>query len=369
MPEPFSLESLPELDEDTRIFLASAVQSQLVAIEEVRRIMGLLHSQGDDFSAKHVAKAFVHSGLVTHWQSEQLRRGKKRGFVLGDFLLRKPLGRGGQCVVYLAAHRIMKRSVALKILPADESKKPAVAERFRREARVASQLNHPNVVCVYEFGECDKKYFLAMEFVEGDNLHEAVVRSGAMSYSFALDVIKQAATGLAHIHERQIVHRDLKPTNILLSTQGTVKIIDLGLARAENDEFEGLDPKRLLGTADYVAPEQIKNSADVDARADLYALGCTLYFLLAGEPPFPGDDVDRQLLDHQTAPIPDIRAIRSDCPTGLVDLLSRLLAKKPEERPRSAAELLKQIQHVRISITERYQVDSGLPPGETLFDG
>ncbi|MGB7344226.1 MAG: serine/threonine-protein kinase, partial [Pirellulaceae bacterium] len=357
MSDHFSLESLPELADDTRIFLASAVQSQLVKIGEVRRIMGLLHTQGDDFSAKHVAKSFVHAGAMTHWQSEQLRRGKKRGFFLGDFLLRKPLGRGGQCVVYLALHQVMQRQVALKIMPSEEASKAPVATRFRREARVASQLNHPNVVCVYEFGDCDKKLFLAMEYVEGDNLHEAVDKNGAMSYLFALDVIKQITQGLAHIHDRQIVHRDLKPTNVLLSTEGTVKIIDLGLARAENDEFEGLDPNRLLGTADYVAPEQIVNSADVDARADLYSLGCSLYFLLTGKPPFPGKDVEKQLADHQTAPIPDIRSLRNDCPQAMVDLLSRLLAKRPDDRPRSATELLRQIRHVRVSVKERHRID------------
>ncbi|QDT09452.1 serine/threonine-protein kinase [Planctomycetes bacterium K23_9] len=369
MTDNFSLESLPELQEDTRVFLASAIKSQLVKIEDLRRIMGLLHAEGDDFSSKHVAKAFVHAGALSHWQSEQLRRGKKRGFFLGDFLLRKPLGRGGQCVVYLATHQIMKRSVALKILPADETSKAAVASRFQREARIASQLNHPNVVCVYEFGVCEKKSFLAMEYVEGGNLHEAVKRGGAMSYLYALEICHQVAIGLAHVHERNIVHRDLKPTNILLSTDGAIKIIDMGLAKAENDEFEGLDPSRLLGTADYVAPEQIVNSSGVDARADLYALGCTLYFLLTGQPPFPDDDVDRQLAKHQVAEIPDVRAIRSDCPTGLVDLLSRMMAKQPEQRPRSASELLRQIKHVRTSIAERHEIDETMPPGETLFDG
>ncbi len=369
MSEPFSLESLPELADDTRLFLASAVKSQLVTIEEIRRLMELLHDQGDSLSAKHVAQSFVHAGAVTHWQSEQLLRGKKRGFLLGDFLLRKPLGRGGQCVVYLATHRIMRRQVALKILPPDESKKAPVAERFRRETRVASQLNHPNVVCVYEYGQCNNKCFLAMEYVEGGNLHEAVSRSGAMSYLFAIDVIQQAAQGLSHIHERQVVHRDLKPTNILLSTQGRVKIIDLGLAKVENDEFEGLDSKRLLGTAGYVAPEQIVNSAEVDARADLYSLGCTLYYLLTGKPPYRDDDASQQLVKHQTAPVPDVRAIRSDCPMALVDLLIRLLSKKPTDRPRTAAELLREIQHVRVSITQRHQVDETLPASETLFDG
>jgi serine/threonine-protein kinase len=368
MADHFSLESLPELDEDTRVFLASAVKSNLVSMDEMRRLMKLLYDQGDDFSAKHVAKSFVHAGALTHWQSEQLARGKKRGFFLGDFLLRKPLGRGGQCVVYLAKHRIMERSVALKILPAEEASRTAVANRFQREARVASQLNHPNVVCVYEFGECEKKYFLAMEYIEGDNLQEAVARGGAMSYLFALDVIRQAAKGLSHIHNRQIVHRDFKPSNVLLRTDGVVKVIDMGLAKAKNDEFEGLDPARLLGTAEYVSPEQILDSRTANAQSDLYSLGCTFYFLLTGQAPYPGKDVDAQLAAHQIAPIPDPRAIRHDCPTGLVDLLTRLLAKKPQDRPRSAKELVRQIDHLRISITERLKVDEMTPPGETVID-
>ena len=189
-----------------------------------------------------------------------------------------------------------------------------------------------------------------------------------MSYLFALDVIRQAAKGLSHIHNRQIVHRDFKPSNVLLRTDGVVKVIDMGLAKAKNDEFEGLDPARLLGTAEYVSPEQILDSRTANAQSDLYSLGCTFYFLLTGQAPYPGKDVDAQLAAHQIAPIPDPRAIRHDCPTGLVDLLTRLLAKKPQDRPRSAKELVRQIDHLRISITERLKVDEMTPPGETVID-
>ena len=198
----------------------------------------------------------------------------------------------------------------------------------------------------YDFSEADGKLFIVMEYIEGIDLHRAIVRDGLMSPATSLDAIVQTTDALAHAHQRGIVHRDIKPSNLLLRSDGTIKVSDMGLARIGWTMDAKDSPNRLTGTADFIAPEQAIDSQSVDARADIYSLGCTWFFLLTGKPPYSGSSVAQRLAKHQTAPVPTVSAIRSDCPAAISSLIQRMMAKRPAERPASAAELLEQLKRI-----------------------
>ena len=324
----------PALDKRTQAFVRCCLGSKLVEIDDIKKVVASLMVESGDFSPERIADGMVGAGMLTRWQSDKLLSGHNRGFHLGSYKLLRPLGRGGMGVVYLGEHDVMKRLMALKIMPPEASEDPRRVDRFKQEARAAAQLDHQNIVRAYDFAEASGKLYIVMEYVDGIDLQKAVIRDGTMNVSAAMDILTQTATGLAHAHERGIVHRDVKPSNIILRTDGMVKISDMGLARIGWAGADGLDQKkRLMGTADYVAPEQAIDSTSVDARADIYSLGCTFYFLLTGVAPFEAETVSQRLAKHQTAPVPDVRESCPDCPAAIADLLKRMMAKRPEDRP------------------------------------
>ncbi len=268
--------------------------------------------------------------------------------VLGEYRILEELGRGGMGTVYRAVHTRLDRDVALKILPPERMADPKAVARFEREMKAVGRLNHPNIVQATDARSLQGCHFLVMEFVEGRNLSEVVQRCGVLSIADAAEVVRQAATGLQGAFEHSLVHRDIKPSNLMLSTQGTVKLLDLGLARFQWHETEQTEAEEMtaanqaMGTADYMAPEQVSDVRSVDIRADIYSLGCTLYKLLAGQPPFGGADFARtfdKMVAHVQKPPPDIRTFRPDLPGELLDVLDRMLAKKPEDRPATPAEV------------------------------
>ncbi len=345
----------PILDETTRAFVKRAIDAGLVDIDQVKKVVASLMSEHQSFDPKLIASGLVGSGALTNWQANKLLAGKSKGFYLGSYRLLRPLGKGGMGVVYLGEHHVMKRLMALKILPAESVADQRRIERFKEEARASAQLDHPNIVRANDFAEAAGKLYIVMEFVDGIDLHYAVARDGVMSVTMAIDAVIQAARGLAHAHERGIIHRDIKPSNLMLRTDGVVKVSDMGLARigwTDPNDTEGR--RRLMGTADFVAPEQAIDSRCVDARADIYSLGCTLYYLLTGKPPFMGPSVAARLAKHQTAPPPDVRRERPDCPVSVAQLLTRMMAKRPEDRPTSAVELINQLKRL-----------GGLPAGNS----
>ena len=235
-----------------------------------------------------LAQHLVHDGLLTKYQAEQLLGGRYKNFVIGGkYKLLERLGKGGMALVFLCEHQVMKRLVALKILPTAHAEDRELLGRFHREARALSQLRHPNIVGAYDVDHANKVHFLVMEYIDGGDLDVIVQRSGPMPYERAAHYIRQAAQGLQHAHECGLVHRDIKPGNLLVDRAGTVKLLDLGLARifheTTDDLTTGRDARTLLGTVDYLAPEQALNSHDVDIRADIYGLGATFYFLLTGK--------------------------------------------------------------------------------------
>jgi serine/threonine protein kinase len=310
-------------------------------------------------SDEKIAAALVKQELLTRWQVDKLLAGKHKGFMLGKYKLLSHLGKGGMSQVYLAEHTLMKRKVAIKVLPANRVEDSTYLERFRIEARAAAKLDDPNIVRAYDIDQDGKTHYLVMEYVNGKDLHVLVKDDGPLGYNRAADYIAQVALGLHHAHDMGLIHRDIKPANCLLDGKGTVKLLDMGLARLVGDEASlTLDNnENVLGTADYLPPEQALNSHTADQRADIYSLGCTLYFLLTGHPPFPDGTISERLLKHQVEQAPSIFKDRPEAPPGLVNICIRMMAKKPQDRYQTAGDVA---QRLYDWLSDRgYKADSG----------
>lgn len=262
---------------------------------------------------------------------------------LGAYHLLEKLGSGGMGEVYKAEHRLMRRPVAVKLLAPDLVHDAAAVARFHREVQAAARLTHPYIVTAFDAAEADGQHFLVMEFVEGVDLGRVIAEAGPMPLPLACVCMYQVCLGLQHAHERGLVHYDIKPSNLLL-TRGegsgvAVKILDFGLARLTGPHAppEGCRSPNLSGTPDFMAPEQAQDNHATDARSDLYSLGCTFYYLLAGQVPFPGGNWSEKLLRHQFDPAEPLERLRSDLPPEIPALIRRLMAKRPEDRYPSAA--------------------------------
>jgi serine/threonine protein kinase len=290
-----------------------------------------------------LANVLVRDGLLTRFQAEQLLSGKWRNFVLaGKYRVLGPLGAGGMGEVYLCEHQVMRRRVAVKVLPSRPDD-PTALERFRREARAVAQLHHPNIVGGHDIDRDGKVHFLVMEYIDGSTFHAIVRNRGPMDPVRAAHYVRQAALGLQHAHEAGLVHRDIKPSNLLLDRSGTVKILDLGLARFFHDQSDDLSryhAESPVGTVEYMAPEQALDSHQADIRADIYSLGATFYFLLAGHGPFRARASLARLVSSRAEPPRPIREVRPDVPAGLAAVLERMMAREPAARYPTPAELV-----------------------------
>jgi WD40 repeat protein/serine/threonine protein kinase len=250
------------------------------------------------------------------------------------------LGQGGMSSVYEAEQLVMQRRVALKVIHRAYTADPAAVERFRREVRAAALLSHPNIVTAFDAETVGDLHFLVMEYAQGISLACLVKERGPLLIDEACDYIRQAALGLQHADERGLVHRDIKPDNLIRCSDGTVKILDFGLAALTTERGDGLTEENVvMGTPDYMAPEQAEDSRSSDIRADLYSLGCTLYFLLTGKPPYPAPTALQKVLAHRDRPVPSLRRARPAVPPALARVVERLLAKRPEERYQTPGEV------------------------------
>lgn len=284
--------------------------------------------------------ALVASGFITQFQADELVAGRGSGLLIGGYRILDRLGKGGMSQVYLAEHTVLGKRVALKVLTISIRFDPDARRRFVREARAAAAVDHGNIVHVFDIDIEHEPSYLVMEYVDGVNLQTAVARQGTFSAGEAAAVGVEVARGLAAAAAAGLVHRDIKPANLLVDRRGGVKILDLGIVRLPGDDT--LPPSGggdvILGTLDYLAPEQAVNSVNVDARADLYALGATLYFLLAGHPPFPGSDVRHKLAAKQFSDPPPIHRLRPDVEPGLSRAIESLMVRDPAARCPGAAE-------------------------------
>jgi serine/threonine protein kinase len=337
----------PSIDRET--FLENLRRSGLLS---TRELQGVIRRLPETDRGRTVARALVQAGILTRFQADQLLTGHTGGFVLGQYHILDYIGQGGMGRVYKAMHRTMKRVVALKVLANELVKTEKARRLFKHEVRAAAQLVHPNIVTAYDANKVAGRYFLVMEYVDGPNLDQLVRRRGPMPVSLACEIGRQTALGLQYAFEMGMVHRDIKPANLLLQRGGlatvvTVKILDFGLARLHESEDATLPttgagqapPNTVMGTPDYLSPEQSRNMHATDIRSDLYSLGCTLYYVLAGKVPFPGGSSLDKLLRHGKEEAAPIEEHRPDVPPSVAEILRRLMAKNPYDRFQTPAEL------------------------------
>jgi serine/threonine-protein kinase len=302
---------------------------------------------------QRLAGSLRNSNLVSIYQFRKIQIGRAGDLLFGKYLIFDKIGEGGMGKVYRAADTNLSRLVALKVVRPSLLANKTVLMRYRREAQATATLDHPNIVHLYDADESNGRHYMAMEYVDGSDLARLVKQTGPLSSVEACEYIRQAALGLHHAHEKGFIHRDIKPSNLLVygeralegsSGKAMLKILDMGLVRSltedEGDSLADLTrDNTVVGTPDFMSPEQASDSRSVDGRADLYSLGCALVYLLKGKPPYQETSTIAKLLAHQRDPIPDVGAIRADIPEGVAEIAKKLMAKKREDRFQTGAEV------------------------------
>ena len=334
-------------------FIEGLVSSGLMTEAEVREFRLSLAPDLVPLTVKGLAAELVRRGRLTRFQASRVAIGEARTLVLGKYVIQDKIGEGGMGEVFVAEHRRMKRPVVVKVLPPSLTESEYYLRRFQREVEAAAQLHHPNIVTAFDADIEHGVHFLVMEYVAGEALGQLVQRIGPLPVDSALSCVLQAARGLEYAHAKGIIHRDIKPNNLLVDREGVVKILDMGLARfadssARLPNYESLtSDHQIVGTIDYMPPEQVDDSSLADQRSDIYSLGCTLYRLLTNHPPYRGETVFQTLMAHRLEPIPSLRASRADVPELLDRILRRMIAKSPSDRYQSMAELIGDLEACR----------------------
>ena len=343
-------------------YCAALARSRLIPEADVRDLHQRWKTDagGADADVDAFRRFLVAKRCLTEYQAALIQRGRPDGFFVGGYVILDRLGKGQSAGVYKAVHT-SGQVVALKVLAGSRAKDPHVLNRFRREGRLLTQLNHPNVVRAFQVGQTGPVHFIVMEYLEGETLDDVLTRRKRLPPAEAVRVVHQALLGLQHLYEKRMVHRDLKPTNLMVvpapppggpddTLAATVKILDVGIGRELFDESPAPDARlttegAILGTPDYLAPEQARDARSADVRADLYSAGCVLYHLIAGRPPFAGTTVMAQMVQHATETPAPLAEVAPGVPAGLQAVFDRLTAKKREDRyptPAAAAAALTQ---------------------------
>ena len=336
-------------------FLNRLNDSGLVAGVDLLAVLDAIGAERVSSNARKLARGLIDAGLLTGFQADALLEGRLSQLFIGNYVILSRLGAGAMGTVFKARHRRMNRVVAVKVFSGDSSGPTTLSHRFQREVETIARLSHPNIVMAHDAGDCEGRLYLVMEYVDGHDLGVEVARAGPLSPADATDCVLQAARGLDCAHEHGIIHRDVKPANLLRNTAGVVKVADLGLAHLADSDANGVNASltqagNLLGTANFIAPEQALDSANVDHRVDIYSLGCTLFFLLAGRPVYSAGSLMALLLKHRDAPIPSLHAARADVPAELDELYSRMVAKRPEDRFATMAEVVHALERVKATV-------------------
>ena len=328
-------------------FVRSLTGSGLMTADEVLASLKAFPGGRRPGSAAELAADLFRQKKLTKYQAQALYNGRTWALVVGNYVILERLGMGGMGQVFKAQHRTMDRIVAIKLLPLETTKSPDALRRFHREAKAAARLSHPNIVTAHDADVDRGVHFLVMEHVEGENLSALVKANGPLPVAQALACVVQAAKGLEYAHAQGIIHRDIKPSNLLLDKRGTVKILDMGLARIE----EALDPEALppdeithsgyvMGSVDYMSPEQGFDLRTTDHRSDVYSLGATLFYLVAGRPMYRSNTLVKRILAHRDHSIPSMRALRPEVPEALDAVFQRMVSKRSEDRYQSMTEVL-----------------------------
>jgi serine/threonine protein kinase len=320
-------------------FLKAVLKSGLLDRGQLQEALrDVPKEQRDDPQA--LAEHLVRKGKLSRFQAGKLLSGTGKGLLLGHYQVLAPIGRGGMSTVYLARDERNGELVALKLLtPSRWRNREQLLARFQREMELSRRVAHPHLAWTHESGFVLGVYYIAMEYIPGKNLSKIVAENGPLKVPRAARLMAEVASALEHAHNQGLVHRDLKPSNIMVTPNDHAKVLDLGLALIEGEEAEQNvigGQGYIVGSMDYIAPEQTTDATGVDGRADLYSLGCTLYFALCGQPPFPGGTSREKMRRHRQEQPRPLRELAPDVPVGFARLIERLMAKDPAQRPPSA---------------------------------
>lgn len=362
--------------------LSRLAESGVLSPDDVEDLRVTFDSEAVTRDDAQLAEELVELKKLTPYQAETVSGGDLRELVIGNYVILDRLGEGGMGHVYKARHRDMDRIVAIKVLPPQAVSSQARLRRFRQEVKAAARLSHPNIVTAFDADVSSGIPYLVMEYVPGQDLQKVLAEHGRLPVDEAVDYVLQTARGLEYAHSVGVVHRDIKPANLLLDDRGVIRILDMGVAQLHalsseaEDETEHRPVTRdgsMVGTADFMSPEQAANARRADARSDVYSLGCTLYFLLTNEPIFRGDSIVDRLLAHRERIPPSLRAARPEVRERLDDIFRRMVAKDPDARYQDMSQLIEDLERfeddprAKPQAAARVASDDLAPPRRSSF--
>lgn len=322
-------------------FITRLSSSKLMGAAEIQQFLESQGETGQTSDVHDLARRLVQQEILTMFQANALITGKTQKLVLGGYILVDRIGCGAMGEVFRAYHRETQQRAALKVLPSKAMTSQETVQRFHREMTIAAKLTHANIVACLGSGEDEGTHYIALEYVDGADLSKVIKAQSTLAVAKAADIILQAAKGLEHAHQRGVIHRDIKPSNLMLDNNGIVKVLDLGLARMLESGVTPLTHSgNVMGTIDYMAPEQAFDSKHADHRADIYGLGCTFYFLLTGKPVYEAPTLIRKALAHRDNPIPSLREISTQVTENIDMVFQKMVAKTPRERFQSMGEVV-----------------------------
>ncbi|SIO65498.1 serine/threonine protein kinase [Singulisphaera sp. GP187] len=329
---------MPRLED----FLANLARSGLVPPSDLERARSSLPSEPTADAAVRLAKLLIQLNVLTPYQARKVLAGATRGFFLGGYRILRPIGEGGMGKVFLAAREGKSQRVAIKVLPPKKAAEEGQALlRFRREMELSRRANHPNLARTLDVGSEGDVHFMVLEYIPGDSLYHTVKgkSGGPLRVPDTARFFLKVLDGLEAAHNSGLIHRDIKPSNIMVTPDGDARILDLGLAKAINEESPLTRPNVVIGTLDYASPEQLGNAAQADRRSDLYSLGCTLYFTLSGRAPFEGGDVVNKIFKQRMEDPEPLERVARGVPAAFAAIVRKLMAKSPDDRYQTCAEL------------------------------